>query len=144
SPSIHVIGDTVPFDVQVLGANFYGGPAPAPVSQIKWNDTPVATTFVSGSELTANIDATTLANFDTVAAVDEIDVVVDNISPNGASSPAHKFYIVSTDEIWVDKDWTGSNLGDEVDVHKFFGYNAFASIQEGVDAASEDTGVVNV
>jgi len=40
------------------------------------------------------------------------------------------------DEVWVDDDWAGSNLGDEVETGKYFGYNAFDVIQDGVDNVS--------
>jgi len=36
-------------------------------------------------------------------------------------------------EVWVDDDWVGSVPGIEVAHGKFFGHNAFATIQDGVD-----------
>lgn len=44
-------------------------------------------------------------------------------------------------EVWVDDDWAGSGDGDVVGGH-VFGYDAFATIQDGVDAVSGST--VNV
>ncbi len=44
-------------------------------------------------------------------------------------------------EVWVDDDWAGSSPGDLVGGH-VFGYDAFASIQDGVDAVNGST--VNV
>ena len=42
--------------------------------------------------------------------------------------------VILRDVVYVDDDWAGSSTGDPVDGH-FFGYDAFATIQEGVDAA---------
>jgi hypothetical protein len=44
-------------------------------------------------------------------------------------------------EVWVDDDWTGSSEGAVVDGH-IFGYDAFATIQDGVDGVTGST--VNV
>ena len=40
-------------------------------------------------------------------------------------------------EVWVDDDWAGSTNGDPVDGHTF-GTNAFAGIQDGIDAVTEN------
>ncbi|GAK58872.1 VCBS protein [Candidatus Vecturithrix granuli] len=45
---------------------------------------------------------------------------------------------VIPDEVWVDDDWTGHSNGDIVDGH-VFGYDAFATIQDGIDAVSGST-----
>ena len=45
-------------------------------------------------------------------------------------------------EVWVDDDWAGSSYGDTVDGHTF-GYDAFATIQDGIDAVAEE-GIVHV
>ena len=44
-------------------------------------------------------------------------------------------------EVWVDDDWAGASTGDPVDGHTF-GYNAFATIQDGIDNVAGST--VNV
>jgi len=41
-------------------------------------------------------------------------------------------------EAWVDDYWAGSNPGDSVDGH-IFGYDAFATIQDGIDAVTGST-----
>ena len=41
-------------------------------------------------------------------------------------------------EVWVDDDWIGSNPGDDVDGHSF-GYDAFATIQDGINAVTGST-----
>jgi len=48
-----------------------------------------------------------------------------------------------TSEVWVDDDWTGSSPGVEVETGKYIGYNAYATIQEGINAVAEG-GTVNV
>lgn len=42
-------------------------------------------------------------------------------------------------EVWVDDGWAGSAPGVEVAAGKFFGYNAFATIQDGVNNVSGST-----
>jgi len=46
-------------------------------------------------------------------------------------------------EVWVDDDWAGLPPGYEVEPGKFIGYNAFAKIQDGVNAVAEG-GTVHV
>lgn len=36
--------------------------------------------------------------------------------------------------VWVDDDWAGLPLGSVVDGGKYLGYNAFATVQEGINA----------
>lgn len=45
-------------------------------------------------------------------------------------------------EVWVNDDWVGTVPWTEVEPGKFFGYNAFATIQDGIDAVAGST--VNV
>jgi len=40
--------------------------------------------------------------------------------------------VIPPDEVWVDGTWTGLNPGDPADGH-IFGYDAFATIQDGID-----------
>ncbi|MEM2119234.1 MAG: right-handed parallel beta-helix repeat-containing protein, partial [Candidatus Bathyarchaeia archaeon] len=42
-------------------------------------------------------------------------------------------------EMWVDDDWAGLPQGTEVQPGKFIGYNAFATINEAIDAAASGT-----
>jgi len=37
-------------------------------------------------------------------------------------------------EVWVDDDWVGSSSGDNVGTDLYYGYNAFAQIQEAIDS----------
>ncbi|MGB9795024.1 right-handed parallel beta-helix repeat-containing protein, partial [Caldisericum exile] len=43
---------------------------------------------------------------------------------------------VDTTNVYVDDNWAGSTLGQEVSPGKFFGYNAFAKIQDGINAVN--------
>ena len=43
--------------------------------------------------------------------------------------------VIPPDEVWVDDDWTGLDPGDPADGHTF-GYDAFATIQDGIDAVA--------
>ncbi len=44
-----------------------------------------------------------------------------------------------TDPVYVDDDWAGSGFGLEVASGKYFGYNAFATVQDGIDNVSGST-----
>ena len=46
-------------------------------------------------------------------------------------------------EVWVDDDWNGLPPGYEVEPGKFIGYNAFAKIQDGINAVAPE-GIVHV
>jgi hypothetical protein len=48
----------------------------------------------------------------------------------------------ATAEVWVDDDWAGADPGDVVDGH-IFGTDAFATIQDGIDAVASP-GIVHV
>ena len=46
-------------------------------------------------------------------------------------------------DVWVDDNWVGSSLYQEVEPGKFYGYNAFSTIQNGINAVCVG-GTVNV
>jgi parallel beta-helix repeat protein len=46
--------------------------------------------------------------------------------------------VIPPDEVWVDDNWVGSSPGDLVDGHTF-GYDAFATIQDGIDNVAGST-----
>ena len=46
--------------------------------------------------------------------------------------------VETTSEVWVDDDWISANPGDNVDGH-IFGYDAFATIQDGINAVTGST-----
>lgn len=51
--------------------------------------------------------------------------------------------VLSKSEIWVNGSWAGTTPGTEVEPGKIFGYDAFATIQDGVDAVAA-SGTVKV
>jgi len=57
-------------------------------------------------------------------------------------SDIHYISLPPQTEVWVDDDWAGTATGTEVEPGKIFGYNAFATIQEGIDNVAGST--VNV
>jgi len=72
-------------------------------------------------------------------------VLVGVISGNNPNNPAHTFYWsnltvtgypASYSEVWVDSAWVGTTPGTEVEPGKYFGFNAFAEIQDGIDAVA--------
>ena len=78
-------------------------------------------------------------------------VLVGVMSGNNPNNPEHIFswsdltvtgYPACVDEVWVDDDWAGTIPGSEVEPGKFFGFNAFDNIQDGIDAVCGST--VNV
>ena len=53
-------------------------------------------------------------------------------------------YVLPTPtEVWVDINWLGTAVGTEIEAGKFFGYNAFAGIQAGINAVASP-GTVHV
>ena len=78
-------------------------------------------------------------------------VLVGVMNGNNPNNPAHTFswsdltvtgYPACYDEVWVDDNWAGTTPGTEVEPGKYFGFNAFAKIQDGIDAVCGS--VVNV
>lgn len=65
-------------------------------------------------------------------------VLVFSLAAIGLQSPV----LAQSPEVWVDNDWAGSNPGDPVDGH-IFGTDAFATIQDGIDAVASP-GMVHV
>lgn len=60
-----------------------------------------------------------------------------NIDSNDPDQPQVRVPVALfvTAEVWVDDDWSGSSPGDRVDGHTF-GTDAFAKIQDGIDAVA--------
>ena len=61
--------------------------------------------------------------------------------PGGSDTETKVDYIhvsESATEVWVDDDWASLNPGDPADGHTF-GYDAFATIQDGIDAVASST-----
>ncbi len=87
--------------------------------------------------LTFNPDA----DFDNLQVVD-VTVDASDLAGNAMTTDSYSFTTQAggaLSEVWVDDDWaTGYLPGDPVDGHTF-GVDAFASIQDGIDAVSGST-----
>lgn len=118
------------FTLTVTGLEF------VPNSIVRFGGLERATTFASASELSALIPASD------VAAAGTPDVTVFSPAAGGGESDPLTFTVTATaqaPEVWVDDDWTGY---DYCDGH-VWGYDAFKSIQEGVDGVAAG-GIVHV
>lgn len=62
-------------------------------------------------------------------------VLTDSNTP-GVHVIASDVLLVGTDEVWVDDDWVSSSVGDEVAADRFYGYNAFSTIQDALQVVS--------
>lgn len=116
------------FVLTVTGSDF------VPSTKVLWNGSERQTVFVSGTQLTAEILASDLATSGSAT--------VTVHSPTSAASGALTFTIPETAlaaAVFVDDDWTCyGNCGGHL-----WGYDAFKTIQGGVNAASEN-GTVHV
>ncbi|MGC8944013.1 MAG: right-handed parallel beta-helix repeat-containing protein, partial [Caldisericia bacterium] len=83
--------------------------------------------FQTGSAWSNNFDGYLDGIYVTLNNGDQIIIDLENLA----------------DEVWVDDDWAESSPGKEVAPGKFFGFNAFATIQDGIDEVI-DGGTVNV
>ncbi len=69
--------------------------------------------------------------------------VVDGEASTNGNLAADALAFVSMKEIYVDDDWSSKIVGEDLGNDKFFGINAFSTIQEGIDAAV-DGGIVKI
>jgi len=69
--------------------------------------------------------------------------IINLQSINGSNSSQMTCYSFQPSKVWVDDDWAGSDLGEEVEPGKRYGYNAFDKMQDGIDAVANN-GIVKV
>lgn len=112
------------FALAVTGFNFMGG------STLYFNGTAMATTFVSSTQLTAAIPASS------VAALGTYEVVVKNPPIVLADSNALTFTVGRPAVVYINTLWTGQPPGASPDGLHYMGYDAFAVIQDGVNAVA--------
>ena len=127
------------FTLTVSGNNF------VPNSKVQWNGQERTTTFVSATELQAAISGSDIA----LAGTAKVKVV--NPTPGGGTTDELPFRIEPTPPtvVYVDDGYAGLQddtlvsfpYGDNGDL--IIGYNAFATIQAGVNAVAAN-GTVNV
>jgi parallel beta-helix repeat protein len=128
---IFIAQGSAQFLLTVNGSSF------VPTSKVMWGGSERATTFVSAGQLTAVIPATDVASAGTAPVT-----VFTPAAGGGTSETSLTFNITASalaPVVYVDDDWTGYGAcGGHV-----WGYDAFKTIQEGVNAVAED-GTVNV
>ncbi|OGO01258.1 MAG: hypothetical protein A2Y72_06450 [Chloroflexi bacterium RBG_13_53_26] len=109
-----------------------------------WSGTSMATPHVSG------VAALVLATNPDYHCSDVKTTILDTVDPisglahkvlTGGRLNAKNFLFLS--QVWVDDDWAGASPGDPVGDGHIFGTDAFARIQDGIDAL-ESSGIVNV
>ncbi len=114
-------------------------------SVVNWNSSPLATTYVSGTQLTATIPSADLAS------VGAAQVTVGTPAPSGGSSASATVAIVAAtpDVVYVDAKYQGQIANTWVNWPytgggtNIIGYDAFATVQGGVNAVASG-GTVNV
>src|SRR5262249_28170089 len=125
-----------PLTLTVIGTGF------CPQSQVAWNGTALVTTDISSTELTATIPASDFTSAGSAA------ITVINPAPGGGISNSLTFQVLAVPTtVDVNAAWAADPLGTVVrwidgSTHTI-GYDAFDSIQAGIDAVSA-AGIVNV
>ena len=129
-------------------AGFYGAPTLAqiqagPITWSTWPGNPTAGT-ASSTPINYAAQRVKYLSFQTGSAWSAFDGYLDGITValnNGDS------YVINleaaVDPLYVDDDWAPAGVGSEVAPGKFIGYNAFAKIQDAVNAAIP-SGTINV
>ena len=107
-----------------------------PNSTAYWGATALATTYVDGTHLTAQVPGP--------LAVGSVSVTVVNGPPPATQTSDPVSFVVRDipATVWVDQAWAIHVSGDPVSGH-IFGYDAFAVIQDGINAVATG-GTVNV
>lgn len=135
SPDHRGVGGAA-FSLVVTGSGFYNG-----ISTVYWNGTSRTTTYDGPTQLTASIPATDLTSSGTAT------VTVVNSAPGGGVSNPLTFTILTLPpEVWVNDDWVGTPTGSDPDgagPATEFGYDAFATVQTGVNGVA-DGGLVHL
>jgi uncharacterized repeat protein (TIGR03803 family) len=136
SPSQIGAGYNSPITVIVDGSSFVSG------AMVNWNATALATTYVSSTELTATIPASDLTT------VGDATITVINPAPGGGTSAGLTFQVLAAPtSVFVNGAWAGDPLGTAVTwtdgTTHYVGYDAFGTIQAGVNAVAAD-GTVDV
>lgn len=130
-------------NVYDLVNNLYGGLPAGSLVNIEENDLSANNVYGVHSGLGATLDATCnyWGSYSCAEIETEVEGNVDYL-PFSNSTFSSCSFNCSLPVVWVDDSWLGTTPGTLVDGHTF-GYDAFAVIQDGVDAVDED-GTVNV
>jgi parallel beta-helix repeat protein len=129
SPSLIGVSYASPITLTVDGSGFISQ------SVVDWNGTALATSDVSSTELTATIPASDFTS------VGNASITVTNPAPGGGTSSALTFQVLAAPSTaFVNAAWAGDALGTSVtwsdgSTH-YVGYDAFGTIQAGIDAVA--------
>jgi len=133
SPTWARVDATVPFTLTLAGAFFM------PASSVRWDGAPLTTSYGSSTQLTVSIAAAqrTLGTH---------GVTVFNPTPGGGTSASLPFEVRAIPTtVWVDLAWASTPPDGDPDGSgpaTHFGYDAFATIQDGVNAVATGGTVV--
>ena len=119
------------FTLSLTGSDFMSG------ATAYFNGLTMSTTFISSTQLTASIPAAS------VAVAGTYEVVVKNPPEVLADSSPLPFTVGRPSVVYVNGAWTGLPPGTCPDGAHYIGYDAFAVIQDGVNAVA-DAGTVYV
>jgi predicted outer membrane repeat protein len=136
APSRVAVGDPNPFTFALNGSNFTSQ------SAVLWNGSPLATTYVSSKLLEATVPASDLSALVTAS------IVVTNPAPGGGASKGLAFQVLAVPStVYVNAAWATDPVGTKVawtnGSSHYVGYDAFGTVQGGVDAVAS-FGTVNV
>ncbi len=128
--------DATAFTLTLTGTNF------VPTSTVNWDATVLATTYVSATTLTVPVTTTMLATAGTVSIT-----VINGPPPSTQTSNALTFDVRGIpNTVYVNAAWVGTTPDADPDgagPATHFGYDAFAVIQDGINAVATG-GTVNV
>ncbi|HWO57508.1 MAG TPA: T9SS type A sorting domain-containing protein [bacterium] len=134
------------FDANNNGGNFgfYGQPTLADLQAgaINWSTWPGNPTAGSADPNPIDYGAKTVKylNWSTGSGWAAFAGYIDAIEINLTTGDSYVIDLeAKTDPVYVDDDWAGTAPGVEVEPGKFFGWNAFATIQDGINNVSGST-----
>jgi hypothetical protein len=121
---------------------FYGGPALQDVQAgpIVWTSYPGAGAGSDPNPIDYASQTVKYVNISTGSGWPAFSGYIDAITIALNTGDSYVIDLESfTDPVYVDDDWVGLAPGVEVEPGKFFGFNAFATVQEGVNNVSGST-----
>ena len=132
------------YDSNHTVAGFYNGPTLAVLQAgaLNWGSYPTSgsTNIIDYSSQTVKYIVFVTSTGENWAAFDGfLDAMTINLTTGASITIDLEGF---ADEVWVDDDWAGTAPGVEVQPGKFFGFNAFATIQKGIDNVADNTIIV--
>ncbi|HEX9749883.1 MAG TPA: hypothetical protein VGB22_01150, partial [candidate division Zixibacteria bacterium] len=131
------------FDANHCGNfGFYGGPTLQDIAagDITWSSYPGAGVGADPTPIDYSSQTVLYLNISTGSGWSSFNGHVDALEIHLTTGDSFLIDLESsTDPVYVDDDWAGTAPGVEVESGKFFGYNAFATVQDGVDNVANST-----